>query len=468
MNFHHNIWALPSAIMGIVLYSTVEAITVNTTNDADHADGLCSLREAITAVNNGASYNECIFTAAPEKVDFSVIGTITLLSALPDVENAVTIAGPGAANLTVDGNTFNVFLLPFTGLARDVSITGLSITNASGAVYVDQNNTLKLSDCTVIGNDGPGVVIYGALTMERCLVDSNNGGGLNLGAGSSGDISDSTITNNTLIGGNGAGIYNAGNLDIVNTTISDNIGDQWAGGIFNNGILRLIRSTVSGNDDTQGGAGIVVQGDTVISNSTISGNMGDGIYVTADASATLDMYSSTITGNQDDGLDNSKIVGLNNTILAGNAGKNCTNSQAISSYGYNLEDSNDCVFNNTGDRLNTDPLLGPLQDNGGPTFTHALLARSPAIDAGDPNGCSDPWGILVTDQRGVMRQIDGNGDGADICDIGAYEWAGVVVGGGGGGGGGCRLHSTARSFDPFFPLLMLVSASYLLCRRESH
>jgi len=65
---------------------------------------------------------------------------------------------------------------------------------------------------------------------------------------------------------------------------------------------------------------------------------------------------------------------------------------------------------------NTDPLLEPLGDNGGPTQTHALKPNSPAIDAGNP-ACE------VTDQRGVIRPIDGDGDGTALCDIGAFEAA---------------------------------------------
>ena len=70
-------------------------------------------------------------------------------------------------------------------------------------------------------------------------------------------------------------------------------------------------------------------------------------------------------------------------------------------------------------------ILGPLKNNGGPTQTHALVAGSPAIDAGNPNGCRDNSGALLqTDQRGFPRNVDGNGDGTARCDIGAVEGVG--------------------------------------------
>ena len=80
--------------------------------------------------------------------------------------------------------------------------------------------------------------------------------------------------------------------------------------------------------------------------------------------------------------------------------------------GHNLDSENSCQFNGTGDLINTNPRLGPLQDNGGPTFTHALLQDSPAVDAGDNNGAP------ATDQRGVSRP-----QGSTV-DIGAYELEG--------------------------------------------
>ena len=91
----------------------------------------------------------------------------------------------------------------------------------------------------------------------------------------------------------------------------------------------------------------------------------------------------------------------------------------VSSNGYNMSSDGGCNFSNSGDRNNTDPMLGPLQNNGGPTPTMALPPVSPAIDAGNPTGCKDTQGnLLKTDQRGYPRYDPEDPRG---CDMGAYE-----------------------------------------------
>ena len=91
----------------------------------------------------------------------------------------------------------------------------------------------------------------------------------------------------------------------------------------------------------------------------------------------------------------------------------------MTSHGYNLSSDGSCRFNHTGDLNNHDPLLGPLQNNGGPTETMALLPGSPAIDGGNRSGCTDSQGhLLKTDQRGMPRPDKEDSSG---CDMGAYE-----------------------------------------------
>ena len=391
MNMQHWSRIMASAVMSLCLYSTAGAtITVTTTTDVDSGvDGVCSLREAIIAVNSVAPYNECAFTVAPETIIFAVPApsTITLLSALPALLNTVTITGPGAASLAISGgNLFRVFDIT----AGTVTISGLTIRNGNNAA----------------------------------------GAGLRLAPGSTGNISTSMISNNT--------------------------GD----GILNNGTLLLSRSTV--NDNAAGGSGIhaLLGISTTIVNSTISSNLGNGILVAA-TSVLFTMSSSTVTGNAGAGLSNEGTATVNSTIFSGHtAGGNCAGTQPVTSSGYNLEDTNICVFTNTGDLVDTNPLLGPLQSNGGPTFTHALtggIGASPAIDKGDPAPCGT---TLVVDQRGAARPS------GSACDIGAYErQPGANGGGGGGGGSGCSLAGEGAVFDPILWLLVLVSCSYLGYRR---
>ena len=102
-----------------------------------------------------------------------------------------------------------------------------------------------------------------------------------------------------------------------------------------------------------------------------------------------------------------------NTLVAAGSPNNC--DSAVWSRGYNLESANTCGFTATGDRPNANPLLGPLQNNGGSTLTHAPRFGSPTMDAANNATCP------ATDQRGVARPIDGNHDGSAVCDIGAYE-----------------------------------------------
>jgi hypothetical protein len=87
-----------------------------------------------------------------------------------------------------------------------------------------------------------------------------------------------------------------------------------------------------------------------------------------------------------------------------------------------MRNDDNCTVNGSAPTV-TIPMLGPLQNNGGPTQTHALLAGSPAIDGGNPAGCRDLFGALITtEQRGRLRHVDGNNDGTARCDIGAVEF----------------------------------------------
>ena len=221
-------------------------------------------------------------------------------------------------------------------------------------------------------------------------------------------------------GAKGGGIRSFGTLNLHNSTVSGNSATQRGGGISNRGRLNLDNSTLSVNkvSGDQGG-GIYSCGTSVeIANSTLSANTagssglanGGAIYSSC---GTLTITNSTISDNNA-GLGGgiwvvNIVVSLKNTIVANNTGGNC--SGTITSNGQNLDSDNTCGLTHPTDLPSVDPLLGPLQDNGGPTQTHALLPGSSAIDAGDDGAAP------ATDQRGVSRP-----QGA-ASDIGAFELA---------------------------------------------
>jgi len=182
--------------------------------------------------------------------------------------------------------------------------------------------------------------------------------------------------------------------------------------------------TFGGTPDDGSGISSSNSGFAGLFNSTVSTNIGDG--VTASNGGSVDMEFATIANNSRDGLvavgdaPNGQIS-FEASLIASNGGFDCNGSD-FSSNGFNLVgDNSNCVFSaSTGDQIGTpgspiDPLLGPLQNNGGSTSTHAIDETSPAIDSAGADGalpCSD----ASADQRDVARP---NGS---ACDIGAFEF----------------------------------------------
>ena len=256
-------------------------------------------------------------------------------------------------------------------------------------------------------------------------------------------VLDSVVTGNKISSGHGsfgygAGIYNcpSSTLTLINTTISNNSA-LIGGAICNGGTLTIMNSTFSGNVARQHeGGGIANYGTLTITNSTFSGNvarpsllgslaggiLNGGLF---QSSGTLAINNSTFSGNvarggQGGGIFNVKgsIVVLQNSIVANNTGGNC--SGTLTSHGYNLSSDGTCDFEGAGDLNNTDPKLGNLRNNGGPTQTMAEFLDSPTVDAGNPKGCTDSRGhLLTTDQRGAPRPGKHKRD--QRCDMGAFE-----------------------------------------------
>jgi hypothetical protein len=302
-------------------------------------------------------------------------------------------------------------------------LTAVSITNNSGGQGIQNINGVLTYNGGQVSENPSGGILNGTATAALIdLVISSNGGSggvANSGASLSHlTLSQSTVISNTAI--NGGGIFNSGVgaiTDIVDTMITSNTATSSGGGIYNNGTMTVNNSTLDHNQARTGG-GIDHSGSSLqMTNDTISGNSasdnGGGVYNRGSATLTHVTLDGNIANGPDTGgnlFNDEALLTLQNSIVANSAADgNCFYSGGfVTSSGNNLDDGNTCAFTNAGDQVNTNPLLGPLQDNGGPTLTQALLFGSPAIGQGKDSFCT------AVDQRGVTRP-------ATACDIGAYE-----------------------------------------------
>jgi S-layer homology domain len=289
--------------------------------------------------------------------------------------------------------------------------------------------------CTTVGgiepNGGGGIYNSGTLTITNSILSGSSG---TLGGGIFNNGGTVIVTNSTISGNNsfqvtndedgGGGIRNSGTLTVTASTISGNSAKA-GGGIDNSGTLTVTSSTISGNTAAKYGGGIYnFGGNATVANTTLSGNSagsnGGGIFK---FDTFMTITSNTIAGNTAIGGGGIYKGGggsetVENNILANNGGENCY-AGLINNDGNNLDSGNSCGFgSNNGSMSNTDPMLGPLANNGGPTQTMALLPGSPAIDAGNTSFCSSSP-VNGVDQRGMSRPQGGG------CDIGAYEYNGT-------------------------------------------
>ncbi|MBK6589387.1 MAG: Ig-like domain repeat protein [Acidobacteria bacterium] len=397
---------------------------------------------------------------------------------------SLTIQGPGASVVTVSGNnTSNVFKIASGTVTIDgikvatgrIGIWNLgtlnlinSIVSGNTTVGIFNTGTMTITDSTISGNSNSttygiaGIYTTATMTITGSTISNNSatnfqsdGGGIGLYGGFL-TITRSIITGNSGEYAGGIQLYGGSGVLITDTTISGNTARQGGGGISkwyssNSVPISIVNSTISGN--TAGsGAGINTWASPVtITNSTISNNSasykGGGIYM-VDSSTQLKVTNSTITGNRANtgnlGGDGGGIYAepalpipnstLNSTIVAGNligtgTTPNDLSGHPITSAANSLigdSATSGGIVNGVGGNkvgfavssiLNT-----TLANNGGPTQTHALVANSPAIDAGS-NTVPTP---LDFDQRGTgfPRIINDPSiaNVADGTDIGAFEF----------------------------------------------
>ena len=357
-----------AASVALTAAANGHAATFTVTRLDDPAPGACdsdcSLREAVRAANAGLGGDTIAIPAGRFRLTIAGAAENAAATGDLDLTKSVTIQGAGARQTLIDGS----------GIDRVFDV-------ASGV-------TTLIADVTVTGG---------------------------------------------LVDGNGGGIASAGTLTLLRDTIADNeattVGNNPGGGVSSSGIVTVTQSTISGNRAYNGG-GIAVAGTATITDSTIAGNRagglgsnGDGGGISGSGGASLTLTGSTVAGNHafngagsGGGIDVPAVT-LRTSIVANNRAHESNGSASyvdncagtVTSNGHNLSDGHDCGLTATGDRQDADPRLGPLQDNGGSTDTEALLAGSPAIDAGDT--------CAALDQRGTTRPRGAS------CDIGPYEFA---------------------------------------------
>lgn len=422
-------------------HASAAAITVNSFADVEADDGQCTLREAIEAANtdsaSGALPGECPAGSGPDVIHvpggsiyFLPLGELVIFT---DME----IIGEGRTTTVIDaGGTTNIFRQ--TGLPSNFTIRDLTLRNAvgsalqwgssigSGLATID--NVLFYNNSTTffggaIENEWEMDILNSSFNSNRATGGTNSNGGAIRTTGTTTIIGSDFINNQTdstgPSGGNGGAII-GGSLTITDCSFFNNQANN-GGALAISGTNRITNSTFAFNsaNSTRGGAIFLSGGVAAITNATFSQNTNGGVY--AQVGSQLDIQNSTFYDNSNE-ANISGAVNLKNSILFSfSSDPNC--SGVITSAGYNLDNNGTCGLTGTGDQSGVDPMLGLLLDNGGPTQTHALPAGSPAIDSGNPAGCTNDLGVLITtDQRGLPRASDGNLDGSSVCDIGAYEF----------------------------------------------
>jgi len=362
----------------VVLTEPIPA-TIVVTTAMDENDGTIdpgtgagtSLREAIIAANADPGLTTITFdpllNGTPIGLTIGGTDEDSGLTGDLDITTEIVIQGNGPTNTLIDG-----------GVRFDIATGTVTTPGFGDRVWdVRTGGNLSLDQLTVTGGQAAGVL------------PDNDGGGVRAASESTLAITRSTLSGNTATG-EGGGVSNGGTTTIMDSTLSGNTATGSGGAVSSYGaatMLAITGSTLSGNAATGDGGGVDNGGTATITGSTLSGNT---------------------AGFSGGGVNNFGTATINNTIIA-NSVSGGDLSGTFSGTDNLVEDGSGTGLLNT---VTGDPLLGPLQDNGGPTFTHALLTGSPAIDAGDDTASINAG--ITTDQRGENRFVG-------TVDIGAFE-----------------------------------------------
>ncbi|MCU1396412.1 MAG: hypothetical protein JWM34_4840 [Ilumatobacteraceae bacterium] len=388
-------WVATTAVVAGGLAMTlaptpVAAAGISVTTSADTSTTACTLRDAITAANTDTPTGKCTAGSGPDTISLNAPGPYDLLTPLPTIVHSLTIDG---------------------------SVAGTPIIRPSASVSASTVPDFRVFTIDTRATPGSTVdlanlQVYGGRTTQ-------SGGGVLASTGQL-DLDHVVLANNSANVAGGALYANDAQVVVSDSTISGNTNalpgvtppsNALASGIaVNTGSLSVVTSTFTDNSTPTGGAAVFTQVPTTIANSTFADNTGTSTIYAQAAAISVSITNSTITANTSSGVLGAAVfangpIALYNTLVARQVvGRDC--SSGVSADGANLDDDGTCGASAT----TSDPRLGVLANNGGPTRTFALLSSSPAIDAGEAAYCP------ATDQTGASRPQ------GPSCDIGAFEF----------------------------------------------
>lgn len=394
-----------------VISSQAATLTVSTTAD----EGFGSLRQAIIDATTNVEANVVTFNIPTTDPGYNLEEnrfTINLVSPLPDIPLApMTIDNNQPQGVTVKGNnTFRIFTLVnsavliinnltisngFSGFPLDPEFMTGGNEGLGGGIYMGDSATLNLNGSTVSDNvslsSGGGIYMSNSATLnlsESTVRDNaaESGGGIYVNVSGTLNLNTSTISGNTANnGGNGGAVFNntSGTVNAVSSTIDGNTAGNYGGGIYNAATMTLTNNTITANTAAVAGGGVYNNFTATFNNNLVALNTApDG----------NDLLGRGSLGNAYTG--NFNLIGNADGCEGLGGGSNQSGSTATPIL----------------------PLLSPLQNNGGKTFTRALFEGSPAVDKGHSPA-------IIADQLGRVRPSDNplisnSGNGADI---GAFE-----------------------------------------------